>query len=238
MTTWSCLVGLLYYMTSRLQLFLPEERSVAAWEEAKRVSPISTFMGFSFLHVTKACGITITQLDSIEPTLVVYQAEATFVGVGLWDMYGAVVSPGTRKYWGKQHDMVLLENVNELMELWHLKMDETCHNQDGLQISNYHLQLSESSMALEAINSLLHTPANGAWNMHEKQFFKPVETPQWAFIVYIHEHQQRFNGQNAADMIKGLCESTRQVGINMGPTSVILWQNSQGDIEAQLCAAG
>ncbi|KAE9399799.1 argonaute-like protein [Gymnopus androsaceus JB14] len=80
------------------------------------------------------------------------------------------------------------------------------------------------------------TPANGAWNMREKRFFKPVEIPRWALVVY--ERQQRFNSQNAADMIKGLCESAREVGINMGPTSVILWQNGQGDIEAQLRAAG
>ncbi|KAE9391989.1 Bet v1-like protein [Gymnopus androsaceus JB14] len=72
-------------------------------------------------RTTEARGITITQVDSIDPTLVVYRAEATFVGVGLWDMYGAVVSPGARNYWDKPHDAVLLEDVNELMELWHLK---------------------------------------------------------------------------------------------------------------------
>ncbi|KAE9405446.1 hypothetical protein BT96DRAFT_916169 [Gymnopus androsaceus JB14] len=73
-------------------------------------------------RTTEARGVTITQLDSIDPTLVVYRAEATFVGVGLWDMYGAVVSPGARNYWDKQHeDAVLLEDVNELTELWHLK---------------------------------------------------------------------------------------------------------------------
>lgn len=27
----------------------------------------------------------------------VYRAEATFVGVGLWDMFGAVVAPGTSR---------------------------------------------------------------------------------------------------------------------------------------------
>ncbi|KAE9402870.1 argonaute-like protein [Gymnopus androsaceus JB14] len=80
------------------------------------------------------------------------------------------------------------------------------------------------------------TPANGAWNMREKRLFKPVEIPRWALVVY--ERQQRFNSQNAADMIKGHCESAREVGINMGPTSIILWQNGQGDIEVQLRAAG
>ena len=71
---------------------------------------------------TEARGVSITQLDSIDPTLVVYRAEATFVGVGLWDLYGAVISPGARVHWDKQHeDGVLLEDVNELTELWHFK---------------------------------------------------------------------------------------------------------------------
>ncbi|KDR80862.1 hypothetical protein GALMADRAFT_1357807 [Galerina marginata CBS 339.88] len=73
-------------------------------------------------RTTEARGVSITQLDSIDPTLVVYRAEATFVGVGLWDLYGAVVSPGARVHWDKQHeDGVLLEDVNELTELWQFK---------------------------------------------------------------------------------------------------------------------
>ncbi|KAF8159312.1 hypothetical protein B0H34DRAFT_398668 [Crassisporium funariophilum] len=73
-------------------------------------------------RTTESRGVSITQLDSIDPTLVVYRAEATFVGVGLWDLYGAVVSPGARVYWDKQHeDGVLLEDVNELTELWWFK---------------------------------------------------------------------------------------------------------------------
>ncbi|THU94911.1 hypothetical protein K435DRAFT_966661 [Dendrothele bispora CBS 962.96] len=73
-------------------------------------------------RTTEARGVTITQLDSIDPTLVVYRAEATFVGVGLWDLYAAVVSPGAKNHWDKQHeDAILLEDVNELTELWHLK---------------------------------------------------------------------------------------------------------------------
>ncbi|KAG5735141.1 hypothetical protein E4T56_gene20463 [Termitomyces sp. T112] len=73
-------------------------------------------------RTTESRGVAITQLDSIDPTLVVYRAEATFVGVGLWDLYGAVVSPGAKIYWDKQHeDAVLLEDVNELTELWHYK---------------------------------------------------------------------------------------------------------------------
>ena len=69
-----------------------------------------------------ARGVSITQLDSIDPTLIVYRAEATFVGVGLWDLYGAVVSTGAKGFWDKTHDdAVLLEDVNGLTELWHIK---------------------------------------------------------------------------------------------------------------------
>jgi hypothetical protein len=56
----------------------------------------------------------------------VYKAEATFVGVGLWDLYAAIASPGARLYWDKQHeDAILLEDVNELTELWHFKSRST-----------------------------------------------------------------------------------------------------------------
>ncbi|KAG2364677.1 hypothetical protein BDR07DRAFT_1608006 [Suillus spraguei] len=73
-------------------------------------------------RTTEARGVSVTQLDSIDPTLVVYRAEATFVGLGLWDLYGALVSPGARVFWDKQHeDATLLEDVNELTQLWHFK---------------------------------------------------------------------------------------------------------------------
>jgi hypothetical protein len=73
-------------------------------------------------RTTEARGVSVTQLDSIDPTLVVYRAEATFVGLGLWDLYGALVSPGARVFWDKQHeDAMLLEDVNELTQLWHFK---------------------------------------------------------------------------------------------------------------------
>ena len=95
--------------------------------EAKwRRSMCILFISFAFIvdvfKATDARGVSITQLDSIDPTLVVYRAEATFVGVGLWDLYAAIVSPGAKSYWDKQHDdAILLEDVNELTELWHYK---------------------------------------------------------------------------------------------------------------------
>ena len=75
-----------------------------------------------FLSDTEARGVSVTQLDSIDPTLVVYKAEATFVGVGLWDLYSTVVTPGARVHWDKQYDdAVLIEDVNELSELWYYR---------------------------------------------------------------------------------------------------------------------
>ncbi|KAJ8472575.1 hypothetical protein ONZ51_g8423 [Trametes cubensis] len=73
-------------------------------------------------QTVEAKGVSVSQLDSIDPTLVVYRAEATFVGIGLWDLYAAITTPGARTYWDKLYeDAVLLEDVNELTELWHYK---------------------------------------------------------------------------------------------------------------------
>ncbi|KZT68729.1 hypothetical protein DAEQUDRAFT_692149 [Daedalea quercina L-15889] len=73
-------------------------------------------------RTTEARGVSIAQLDSIDPTLVVYRAEATFVGLGLWDLYAAVATPGARAFWDRLYDdSILLEHVNELTELWHFK---------------------------------------------------------------------------------------------------------------------
>ncbi|KAG8693421.1 hypothetical protein FRC08_009116 [Ceratobasidium sp. 394] len=68
-------------------------------------------------------GVTVTQLDSIDPTLVVYRAEATFVGVGVWDLLGALGCEPARGVWEKGvEDVKLVEDVNELTELWWVKM--------------------------------------------------------------------------------------------------------------------
>lgn len=64
-------------------------------------------------------GVTVSQLDSIDPTLVVYRAEATFVGVGVWDLFATLNSPGMRTWEGA--DAVLIDDVSELSALWHRK---------------------------------------------------------------------------------------------------------------------
>ncbi|KAF7352729.1 Argonaute-like protein [Mycena venus] len=80
------------------------------------------------------------------------------------------------------------------------------------------------------------TPRDGAWNMVDKKFFKPVAIDRWVVVVY--EQQRRFNDQSAQDMINGLCGSCRDVGIKLAPTPFIFWENGQGRIADQLKAAG
>ena len=71
---------------------------------------------------TEARGVSVTQLDSIDPTLVVFRAEATFVGLGIWDLYSTIVTPGARTQWDRSYeDAVLLEDINQLSEVWHWK---------------------------------------------------------------------------------------------------------------------
>ncbi|KAJ3534294.1 hypothetical protein NM688_g7158 [Phlebia brevispora] len=73
-------------------------------------------------RTTEARGVAVSQLDSIDPTLVVYRAESTFVGLSLWDLYAAIATPGARAYWDRLYDdSTLLEDVNQLTELWHYK---------------------------------------------------------------------------------------------------------------------
>ena len=67
-------------------------------------------------------GVAIHQLDSIDRTLIVYRAEAVFVGVGIWDLFATIASPGGRLIWDKTHEeATLLEDVNELTDLWHFR---------------------------------------------------------------------------------------------------------------------
>jgi hypothetical protein len=72
--------------------------------------------------LVEARGVAVTQLDSIDPTLVVYRAEAVFVGVSIWDLISVISSPGATIHWDKGFDSAnLLEDVSELSQLWHYK---------------------------------------------------------------------------------------------------------------------
>ncbi|KAJ7318340.1 hypothetical protein DFH08DRAFT_1086592 [Mycena albidolilacea] len=52
---------------------------------------------------------------------------------------------------------------------------------------------------LQSIKNGLGTPRDGAWNMVDKKFFKPVAIERWVVVIY--ERQERFNDQAAQDMI-------------------------------------
>lgn len=72
--------------------------------------------------ISDSRGVTVTQLNSIDPTLTIYRAEATFVGVGVWDVFASVLSYGARMSWDKNlEEASLVEDVSELSELWWLK---------------------------------------------------------------------------------------------------------------------
>ena len=66
--------------------------------------------------------MAIHQLNSIDKTLVVFRAEAVFVGVGIWDLFATIGSAGSRLVWAKTHEeATLVDDVNELTDLWHFK---------------------------------------------------------------------------------------------------------------------
>ncbi|GAA5990862.1 hypothetical protein JCM10908_000052 [Rhodotorula pacifica] len=76
-------------------------------------------------HVTDSAGVSVTQLLSPDPTLTIYRAEAVFVGVGVWDAFATVVTPGVRRTWDKNVEGAVLiadeENgagAGELSEVW------------------------------------------------------------------------------------------------------------------------
>ncbi|GAA99568.1 uncharacterized protein L969DRAFT_73668 [Mixia osmundae IAM 14324] len=73
-------------------------------------------------HISDTKGVTVTQLNSLDPTLAIYKAEATFVGVGVWDIYCAIATASARLSWDKTvEDVHLLDHVNELSSLWYFK---------------------------------------------------------------------------------------------------------------------
>ena len=73
-------------------------------------------------HVSDSRGVTVTQLNSIDPTLTIFRAEATFVGVGVWDVYSTIATPGARLVWDPQTESAtLVDDLSELSSLWHMK---------------------------------------------------------------------------------------------------------------------
>ena len=67
-------------------------------------------------------GVTVTQLESIDPTLVVYRAEATFVGLTVWDLYSALNSPAMVRRWNAAlDDATLIQDLGGQSAVWHVR---------------------------------------------------------------------------------------------------------------------
>ncbi|KAI6045823.1 hypothetical protein EDC04DRAFT_3024633 [Pisolithus marmoratus] len=73
------------------------------------------------------------------------------------------------------------------------------------------------------------TPANGAWNMVDKRFFRLVTIDRWIWLSM----------NSTQDMINGLVQCCRNVSMRVSDTNpMVTWQNGQGHIVDQLCQAG
>ncbi|CDO71262.1 hypothetical protein BN946_scf184908.g19 [Trametes cinnabarina] len=80
-------------------------------------------------------------------------------------------------------------------------------------------------------------PRDGAWNMIDKKFFKPVTINRWCVAVF--ERQSRFRADLAEEMVRGLLQSFASVGITVHETDpVIKWANSNDQVASFLRALG
>jgi eukaryotic translation initiation factor 2C len=57
------------------------------------------------------------------------------------------------------------------------------------------------------------TPRDGAWNLIDKRFYRPVRIDQWAVVVY--EHPNRFPRDNAQYLIQEWIKGCETVGITV-----------------------
>ncbi|KAI0375597.1 argonaute-like protein [Pilatotrama ljubarskyi] len=68
-------------------------------------------------------------------------------------------------------------------------------------------------------------PRDGAWNMIDKKFFRPVTIRRWCVAVF--ERQQRFRMDLAQEMVHGMLQAFASVGITVLETDpVIKWAGS------------
>ncbi|KAJ7178793.1 hypothetical protein C8R43DRAFT_974408, partial [Mycena crocata] len=86
------------------------------------------------------------------------------------------------------------------------------------------------------LRQMMITPRDGAWNMVDNNYFKPVSIDRWVVVIY--GQQRRFNEGAAQDMINGLVGSCRDVGIKLASTPFIFWEDGKSRISDQLKAAG
>ncbi|PKI82313.1 hypothetical protein MVES1_003524 [Malassezia vespertilionis] len=71
-------------------------------------------------------GVTVTQLDSIDPTLVVYRAEATFIGFSVWDFLSTISQPALCAEWDASVARVdFLRDIGGQSVVWHVQKHKT-----------------------------------------------------------------------------------------------------------------
>ncbi|KAJ7830395.1 hypothetical protein B0H13DRAFT_1655150 [Mycena leptocephala] len=80
------------------------------------------------------------------------------------------------------------------------------------------------------------TPHDGAWNMVDKKFFKPVSIDRWVVVIYESDYISDV-GTFIPSLSSNFC-SCFIPGITLLPTPFIFWENGQGRIADQLKAAG
>ncbi|KAI0677581.1 argonaute-like protein [Trametes maxima] len=79
-------------------------------------------------------------------------------------------------------------------------------------------------------------PRDGAWNMIDKKFFRPVKISRWCVAVF--ERQNRFRPDLAEEMVRGLLDAFASVGIQVEERDpVIQWAN-QDTVAKSLRAIG
>ncbi|KAF8627134.1 hypothetical protein AX17_006353 [Amanita inopinata Kibby_2008] len=80
-------------------------------------------------------------------------------------------------------------------------------------------------------------PRNGAWNMQDKKFYKPVAINQWILMIY--ERQQRFKPEAVQKMIQDFVSACASVGMAVNEKNpIVKYEQGQGDIIDQLKRAG
>ncbi|CDO71261.1 hypothetical protein BN946_scf184908.g18 [Trametes cinnabarina] len=80
-------------------------------------------------------------------------------------------------------------------------------------------------------------PRDGAWNLIDKKFIKPVTINRWCVAVF--ERQSRFRPDLAEEMVRGLLQSFASVGITVHETDpIIKWANSNDQVASFLRALG
>jgi eukaryotic translation initiation factor 2C len=76
-------------------------------------------------------------------------------------------------------------------------------------------------------------PNAGSWNMVDKKFFKAATIRQ--FVMAIYEQKGRFPPEAANDVVRGLVQCCKQVGMGIADNvAALAWENGQGDITKQL----